>query len=241
MARVRVITLDLWGTLIREVPERLKNMRQDRLLGMQEELESLGYRFGFDEIERAYRLSGDFCEQIWSRNQDMPVDDHLLFMLSCLESSLPSRLGSEGLEKIRTVYSDALLSHPPKLFDDVIPGLTSLKKSGFKLALISNTGRTPGSVLRRLLEEQRIDRYFDFMTFSNEVMVRKPDRRIFRYTLSNMHVTPRLTAHVGDDSETDFEGARAAGMIAIMIDRDGSAASRPDTIGSLTEISEIFS
>lgn len=241
MARVRVITLDLWDTLIQEVPERTREMRQYRLSGMQEELGSLGYRFDFDEIMHAYHLSADFCKQVWSRNRDMPVEDHLLFMLSCLDSSLPSKLGSEGLDRIRDVYSEALLSHPPRLFDDVVPSLSKLKKSGLKLALISNTGRTPGLVLRKLLQEMNIGQYFDFMTFSNEVMVRKPDRGIFRYTLSNMHVTPRLTAHVGDDSIADFEGARAAGMIAIMIDRDGSAASRPDTIGSLAEISEIFS
>ena len=241
MARVRVITLDLWDTLIQEVPERTRKMRQHRLSGMQEELDSLGFRFDFDEIERAYHLSGDFCEQIWSRNRDMPVEDHLLFMLSCLEPSLPSRLGNDGLDKIGRVYSEALLSHPPNLYDDVIPTLSTLRKSRFKLALISNTGRTPGSVLRKLLQKMNIDQYFDFMTFSNEVMVRKPDRGIFRYTLSNMHVTPRLTAHVGDDLETDFEGARSAGMIAIIIDRDGSAASRPDTIGSLAEIPDIFS
>lgn len=241
MARVRAITLDLWDTLIQELPERTREMRRYRLNGMQQELESLGFRFDYDEIERAYHLSADFCEQVWSRNRDMPLDDHLLFMLSCLDSTLSSRLGREGLDRIRDVYSEALLRHPPRLFDDVVPSLNKLRRSGLRLALISNTGRTPGSVLRKLLQEFNIGQYFDFMTFSNEVLIRKPDRGIFRHTLSNLHVTPRLTAHVGDNLVVDFEGAKAAGMIAVMIDRDGSSKTRPDTIGSLSEISEIFS
>jgi len=240
MTRVRAITFDLWDTLIQEVPENSLAMLQYRMEEIHAKLETLGHRHDIEDIERAYRLSREFCEQVWVRKRDIPLDDHLLFMLSCIDTRLPSRLGSEGLELIRNIYKEALLRYPPILFDDVKQTLEKLSKRGYKLGMISNTGRTPGEVLRRLLSRMKIEHYFASMTFSNEIFVRKPDCMIFRHTLSNMHIKPRFSVHVGDNRSVDYEGARAAGMIAIIIDRNAGGKYAPDTIHSLGELVDIF-
>ena len=62
-----------------------------------------------------------------------------------------------------------------------------------------------------------IFRFFDFLTFSDEVKWAKPNVKIFNYTLENLHVKNSEAAHVGDDIKTDVTGAKMAGMKAIWL------------------------
>lgn len=241
MPRIKAITFDLWDTLIQEIPEHRVALLRQRKDALHDKLGALGHHYDIGDIESAYQLSGEYLQQIWARDRDLPVDDHLLLMLSCIDSRLPSKLGPSGIDELREIYIDTLLRLPPELFDDVEYALKSLSDSGFRLGLISNTGRTPGSVLRILLRDLKIDHYFDFMTFSNETLVRKPERGIFKHALSGLHVAPRLSVHVGDNRVADFEGANKAGMLALIIDRDSSGEGpEPNTINSLEELLKLF-
>lgn len=240
MPRLNAVTLDLWDTLVQEVPRKNPSLGQLRIKQVQAELESLGQRFDIDIVQRAYQQSGRFCDEVWNRNRDIPLDDHLLFMLSCIDSTLPSKLKGEGLTRIRRVYSETLLIIPPILLKDARAALQWLSEKGYKIGLISNTGRTPGDVLRRILETMKIADYFDFMTFSNEVFVRKPEKGIFIHTLRGLRTVPRLSIHVGDDLEADFQGAKNAGMGAIHLDRESESPRSNDKIHSLKELTEIL-
>jgi len=240
MPRVKAITLDLWGTLIKELPNNNYEMRVKRKEEIYSELASMDHKYDMTVIERAYLLSGEYLKEVWARNRDLPTEDHLLFLLTCIDSKLPSKLGDEGLQRMRNVYTETLLRYPPVLFEDVRGSLERLKNAGFRLGLISNTGRTPGSTLRLLMKRLKIEEYFDHMTFSNEVLLRKPELGIFRHALSGLKVTPRHAAHVGDDPLADFEGAEAAGMMAILINRRSKGGKEPNTIRSLDELPHIF-
>ncbi len=93
--------------------------------------------------------------------------------------------------------------------------LEDLAGRGLRLALICNTGRTPGSMLRQVLDRLSLKRNLSVLTFSDEVGLRKPHPEIFARTLDALGVLPGEAAHVGDDVTTDVAGARGIGMRAI--------------------------
>ena len=87
----------------------------------------------------------------------------------------------------------------------------------YKLAVICNTGISPGKILREIMQADDIFRWFECLTFSDEVKWAKPNVKIFNYTLENLHVKNHEAAHIGDDIKTDVSGAKLAGMKAIWL------------------------
>ena len=61
----------------------------------------------------------------------------------------------------------------------------------------------------------------------------KPHPSIFVAALRQLEVAPGDSAMVGDSYEDDIEGARALGMRAIFLDRDGLRPDEPDRIDTL--------
>ena len=236
MPRLKALTFDLWDTLIQEVPRKNPTLGKVRVKEMRSKLRSFGFDYGLEPLERAYKQSGDYCDEVWARKKDLPVDHHLLFMLNCIDPKLRSELGKKKYEDIRDVYVGTLLKHPPVLMEDVDPTLQSLQDRGYRIGLISNTGRTPGDVLRVVLNGLNIDQYFDHMTFSNEVLVRKPKKEIFQHTLRQMRAAPKFAMHIGDDLDADYEGAKAVGMKAVLLDRGNEHAPGEDRIQALSDL-----
>ena len=58
----------------------------------------------------------------------------------------------------------------------------------------------------------------------------KPDPRVFALACERLGTEPARTAYVGDELDVDAQGARAAGLVGIWLDRPGAAAPRPGTI-----------
>ena len=92
-----------------------------------------------------------------------------------------------------------------------------LRGAGVKLGVISDTGFSPGRVLRGFLARAGLLHRFEraALTFSDEVGVPKPNPRIFQAALDGLGVEPKLAVHVGDLRATDVAGARAMGMGAV--------------------------
>jgi putative hydrolase of the HAD superfamily len=77
--------------------------------------------------------------------------------------------------------------------------------------------RTPGLVLRKILDGYGLLTPFKLLTFSDECGVRKPAPEIFHLTLRQVGVAPEEAVHVGDDLVLDVQGAQEAGMRAIQV------------------------
>jgi len=70
-------------------------------------------------------------------------------------------------------------------------------------------------VLRELLGRNGMLAHFEYLYFSNEHGMSKPDVRVFEHTLAALDVRAPEAAHVGDIQRTDIAGAQAAGMAAV--------------------------
>jgi len=113
------------------------------------------------------------------------------------------------------------------LFDDVVPVLADLRGRGLRLGLLSNTARD----LERFVAHHALD--VDAVLTSRVHGKTKPHEAIFRRMLELLGVAADEAAMVGDTIEDDVEGARAVGMRAVLLDRDGR---HPEVGDRLTDL-----
>lgn len=109
-----------------------------------------------------------------------------------------------------------------RVYADVVPTLDALRERGYRLAIVSNWDLS----LHRVLGMFELTNYFDVVTASLEVGVEKPDRGIFDLTLKSMRTRADETLHVGDNPVDDLQGAREAGLRALLIDRNQPQSGR---------------
>jgi putative hydrolase of the HAD superfamily len=129
-------------------------------------------------------------------------------------------------------------------YPDAAPALGRLRDRDLRLVVVSNWDCSLPSVLERC----GLGGLIDGAVSSAESGARKPDPAIFAAALRRASCQASEALHVGDTPEEDLDGARAAGIRALLIDRDGhhqtgrssaSPAERPRTyITSLEEIEE---
>ena len=101
------------------------------------------------------------------------------------------------------------------LFDDVIPALDALTERGFTLGILSNFSANLENILRQV----GVHQYFSFFVVSALAGVEKPDPQIFELALRAANRTRAEVVYIGDSIFHDVEGARQAGIAAILVDR----------------------
>jgi putative hydrolase of the HAD superfamily len=126
-------------------------------------------------------------------------------------------LGVEGIERsaVRRAMVEALEFHA---FDDVVPALEELRGSGLTLVVASNWDCS----LPEWLEGAGLWHLLDGAASSAVVGEAKPAPAVFEAALEIAGVGPDEAVHVGDSVENDIEGARAAGVRAVLVDRSGA-------------------
>jgi putative hydrolase of the HAD superfamily len=128
-------------------------------------------------------------------------------------------------------FFDAVYRHfedPPtwEVFQGVAPALSALRGLGCSLGIVSNFD----SRVLRILEGLDLAPWFASVTLSSQVGVTKPDPAIFARALARHRADGAPAFHVGDSPVEDGEGARAAGLRAVLIDRAGRHADRPGLV-----------
>jgi putative hydrolase of the HAD superfamily len=112
-----------------------------------------------------------------------------------------------------------------------LEALEALASRGLKIALVSNYDAR----LHRVVRELGLGRFFDAVLVSSEVGWAKPSPRIYAAALAALRVAPTEALMVGDRPREDVEGARAAGLRALLYDPLGRAPG-PDSIRDLRRI-----
>ncbi len=119
---------------------------------------------------------------------------------------------------------DAIRFHA---FPEVATALESLRARGLSLVCVSNWDCSLPGVLERCGLGGKLDAVIASATAG----VRKPHPGIFEAALEAAECSPREALHVGDTPEEDVDGARAAGIRVLLLDRAGGG-----DIASLAEI-----
>jgi HAD superfamily hydrolase (TIGR01549 family) len=121
----------------------------------------------------------------------------------------------------------------PPLFDDVVPALESLR-GRVRLALLTNNPFGTEVLERHGLHTD----VFDCVVVATPE-VRKPDPRAFTPLVDALALAPNRIAYVGDSVTADVEGAHAAGLRAIWLDRWDDAWLPPEGVTRITSLREL--
>jgi putative hydrolase of the HAD superfamily len=101
---------------------------------------------------------------------------------------------------------------------EVGPVLAAVAGGGVGLAVASNYDRRLWAVAAGLPDLRPIER----LVISSEVGWRKPAAEFFAALVQGLGCSPEEVLHVGDDPVNDYDGARAAGLRAALVDpREG--------------------
>ena len=227
---LEAVTFDFWETLARDSAENLRRTRELRIEGLRRVLRGAGFDHPREALEAAHEESMRRIAAVWGTGKDVGTDGQVAIVLECLGPSLPGALDGAVRPALEEAYATPALISPPAIRPGSEQALWALRDRGIRIGLISNTGRTPGRVLRVILQRAGLLEHFEALTFSDEAGIRKPDPRVFRWTLNKLGSHPERAAHVGDDLEADVGGARAAGLRGIHV-ANVRAAPEPDLGG----------
>jgi putative hydrolase of the HAD superfamily len=234
--RAGIVTFDLWETLIFDEPDRDEARGRDRYEGLQHELADRGINLAMNEIRRGYEESANRLQEVWERNEEVSIPDQIRLIVE-LAAGRSITINPAVMPILEKAYIDPIFATPPKLIPEAPKVLGELRNRGYKIGLISNTGRSPGEALRRLLQTYDVMKFFDATVFSNELRQRKPDRMVFEYAAHLLGTETASVVHVGDNLDADYWGARNAGMRAILLEQEGLDTSRwrPDSLFALSK------
>jgi putative hydrolase of the HAD superfamily len=237
------VTFDFWQTLFADTPEGLTRAHALRLDGVREALVRAGHAYRPADLAAADGRALAALQAIWNAQRDVPPGEQVRIVLEAIDAALPRALGAPDREAVERAYASAVLARPPVLSAGAVEAVRALAARDITLGVISNTGRTPGTMLRRLLAGAGLAQHFRVLAFSDEVGARKPAAEIFHRTLLAAGVPPGAALHIGDDATADIGGARAAGMRALhYVPGDGAGAGDADAlVRHLAELPEILS
>ncbi len=154
-------------------------------------------------------------------------------------------LGKLGIdERFAPDITASYLRHYPMCQTPVL-GATSLIMGvapRFSLGIISNGSP---EVQYQKLERLGLKQLFQCIVLSEELGIRKPDRRIFTHAAAEIGRDPDECLHVGDNYEADVVGSRAAGLKSCWFNRDRvqppQSGIKPDIeIHELSELPELL-
>jgi hypothetical protein len=129
---LKAITFDLWGTLIDArhnlIPQRLEYLVQI-LPGR-----------SLEQAREAYHKADEQFSAMTNLGFPYSTATMLSLTLDAMDASLPPLRFVEALQQ----WKEVLLGNPPPLLDGVPEVLSALHQDGLHLAVISDTGLTPG-------------------------------------------------------------------------------------------------
>lgn len=140
-------------------------------------------------------------------------------------------------ELVDRLYETFSRTSTYRLYDDALPALRALQARELVIGLISNFD----SWLSEMLVEMEVGHLFDVTVISGVEGVEKPDPAIYELAIQRAGVAPDESVHVGDSPGLDAQPATAAGMRAVLLDRDGRYPSEPwPTIPSLEDLPSLL-
>ena len=190
-AVTRCVLLDALGTLVRLEPP------WDHLDGEPSE-----------PLERAFRAEMSYYREHSDEGRD---PDSLAALRRRCAAILSAQLGRE------VAVEEMMAAIRFRAYPDAAPALAELRALGVQLVCVSNWDYSLPDVLARVGLADELDG----VVTSAAVGARKPDPRLFEAALEVAGCAADEALHVGDTPTEDVEGARAAGIRALLIDRDG--------------------
>jgi putative hydrolase of the HAD superfamily len=219
VTEVRAVLLDALGTLVELQPPapRLRRLLRESGFEVTEEQAAAGFM-----AEIAYYLD---------HHLEGSDPDRLERLRDRCAEELRGALAVPGLDHA-TARRAMLGSLEFSTYPDVLPALEELRARGVALVVASNWDCS----LPNWLRPTGILALVDGVVTSAEVGAAKPSPRVFERALAVAGVEAAEALHAGDKLDNDLEGAAAAGVRGVLVQRDGAPPPGVEAIRSLREL-----
>jgi putative hydrolase of the HAD superfamily len=212
--RIQAVLFDMGGTL--EELHSDEGIRQEATRGLRELLRERGVDPGLSLQDLQSTVSSGLeAYQSWRIGPEVELPPERVWSEFILvEHGLSKELVAQAAEDLAFFYDTRY--HVRSLRPEAPGVLETLKRQGFRLAIISNV--VSRRLVPRMLAEYGIAHYFDPVVTSSCLGWRKPNSRIFDEAVRLVQVPPEACAYVGDTISRDVIGARRAGFgLAVQI------------------------
>ena len=235
--RYRLVCLDAGFTVlspVRSLSEALRGV-----------LAQHGHEVTDDELHRAWEVANRWFSEDYHRpmNDTWADDERIDATWRRYHAVMLAELGLEDLHHrlIDTILAAQYAPDSWELYPDVRPTVSELRTAGLRLGIVSDWG----SNLLPIIEGLGLAPELDFVLASGAVGLSKRDPDFFRLAMELVGVAAGEALMVGDTHRADVEGARSAGMDAVLLRRpewsDRREAVAPDVqvIAPLLELPAI--
>ena len=214
---IRAVIFDLWNTLVSD------SLNFPKLISLLKQ-EHLSKKEFIVKYEKSVQLKR------YKSFSEMHKDYLRAF------NRAPHELAEDMLKEIYFKRENKI-----KIFPEVDSALSSLKNTGLKLALLSNTENI---LTDKIAKETKLFTYFDALCLSCDIGALKPSKIAFGCALSKLKVKPSEALMVGDSLRADICGSKDFGLHNCLINRSGKVLDYADVvpeyeIKSLNEVKRV--
>jgi len=174
-------------------------------------------RYGIDVDPVLFERAVDAALPILDQRED---DAYSTELFVAFTRHIIEQMGGRGPQLdacAREIYDEWAACHHFHLYDDVRATLEALAGAGLRIGVISNTHRSLDSFLSHFA----LDHLIAASVSSFEHGYMKPHPSVFSAALGRAGVRAAEAVMVGDSVRQDIEGALAAGMRAVLLNRSG--------------------
>ena len=237
MGTIRAITFDLWDTLVIDDSDEAK--RAER--GLRSKFDERRYLLwealnaaepiDLETVRLAYNVGDAAFNKAWKEHHiTWPIDERLRVILK----GLGRELSDAAFDAVVRAHAEMEVDIPPDAMPGAGPVLERLAKR-YKLCIVSDAIVSPGTCLRRVLENHGLAKPFSGYAFSDEVGHSKPHRSMFESAAGQLGVEIGEMLHVGDRDHNDVKGPQRLGMKAILFTASNDVYKSTTTADAICE------
>ena len=218
MGDIKALTFDLWDTLVIDDSDETKRAEQGLRSKFDERRHLLWEALNtiepieLETVRLAYNVGDAAFNKVW---KEQHITWHIAERLRVILNGLGRELPDEIFNAVVRAHEEMEVDIPPDAIPDAVPVLERLAKR-YKLCIVSDAIVSPGSCLRRLLENHGLAKFFNGFAFSDEVGHSKPHRSMFESAAGQLGVEISEMLHIGDRDHNDVKGPQQLGMKAIL-------------------------
>jgi len=207
MLNPKAIGFDLFNTLLTVHPEAMGEAYQRQLHVLHEEgIQVEAKSFGDAYVEAAARYLKEA--------QKEGKETHNRFWVADALEKLGCRLAPEDPRIAKVVDAHFSAFYP---YCQLVPGTKELlgELAGrYPLGMLTNFTHPPA--VREIIDRMGLGPFFQTVLVSGELGYRKPHPSVFARLVAELGVAAEEILFVGDDLEADVQGARDAGLQAVL-------------------------
>jgi len=232
MTKIKAVSFDLWDTLViddsdepRRKAQGLRTKKQERRHLLWQTLDAQA-PIPKEIVDVAFDVHDASFNKVWhDQHVTWPLAERVDVLLDGIGRTLPTDARAELVEAFAAMEVEI----PPDPIDGAVAALANLAER-YKLCICSDAVFTPGTGLRKIIEQHGMAPHFSGYVFSDEVPYSKPHRAMFDAVADTLDVGLDEIVHIGDRQHNDIAGPQALGMKGVLftasrdVDRPGNTA-----------------